>query len=150
MGASVRRSIVVRRPASEVAKIATDPLVVLPILGGLGRFEQIDTDDAGLGEWDLFLDVGSVHVGGRVVVERPSETRLTWQAIRGTRHQLEFVVTEASAPTESVLTMTMSLQLAGFIAGRIAETLASGIMGRHLEAGLQQLRHHLEFGAEQR
>lgn len=145
MGTTVRRTLTVQRPMSEVVKVATDPLVVLPIVGGLGRFEQIDTDDEGVGEWDLFLDVGSVHVGGRVVVERPTAERLTWHAIRGTRHQLELSVADGATPAESVLTIAMSLQLAGFLTGRIAEILASGIMGRHLEAGLQQLRHHLEF-----
>jgi hypothetical protein len=145
MGATVTRSIVVRRPVSEVADIATDPRVVLPIVGGLGRFEQIDTDPDGVGEWDLFLDVGSVHVGGRVVVERPDSKRLTWHATRGTRHQLELRVGDGPTPAESIVTITMSLQLAGFLLGRVTELLAAGIMGRHLEAGLQQLRHHFEF-----
>jgi uncharacterized membrane protein len=145
MGTTVRRSITVHRPASEVVKVATDPLVVLPIIGGLGRFEQIDTDADGVGEWDLFLDVGSVHVGGRVVVERPDASRLTWHSVRGTHHQLELFVTDGEAPGESTVTIAMSLQLAGFFTGRVAELLASGIMARHLEAGLQQLRHHLEF-----
>jgi hypothetical protein len=147
MSTTVRRSITAHRPASEVMKIATDPLVVLPIIGGLGRFEQIDTDADGFGEWDLFLDVGSVHVGGRVVVDRPSPAQLTWHAIRGTRHQLELSVAEGAREGESLLTIVMSLQLAGFLTGRLTEILAAGIMARHLEAGLQQLRHHLEFEA---
>jgi hypothetical protein len=145
MGTTVRRSVTVHRPVPEVVEVATDPLVVLPIVGGLGRFEQIDTDASGVGEWDLFLDVGSVHVGGRVVVERPDPSRLTWHSIRGTHHQLELTVADGSMAGESLVTIAMSLQLAGFLTGRVAELLASGIMARHLEAGLQQLRHHLEF-----
>ena len=147
MGTTVRRSITVHRPTSGVVEVATDPRVVLPIVGGLGRFEQIDTDASGVGEWDLFLDVGSVHVGGRVVVERPDSSRLTWHSIRGTHHQLELIVTPGEAAGESVVTIAMSLQLAGFFTGRVTELLAAGIMARHLEAGLQQLRHHLEFDA---
>ena len=88
MSTTVRRSITIRRPVDEVAAIATDPRVVLPIIGGLGRFKELATDAEGFGEWDLFIDIGSVHVGGRVVVERPEPRRLTWHAIRGTRHQL--------------------------------------------------------------
>ena len=145
MGRAVRRSIRVRRPAAEVAGTATDPRVVLPIIGGLGRFEEIDTEVDGLGEWDVFIDVGSIHVGGRVVVERPDPRHLTWRAIRGTRHQLELSVDDDGDETE--LSIAMSLQLAGFITGRVTEILAAGIMGRHLDAGLQQLRHHLEFGS---
>jgi uncharacterized membrane protein len=144
MSTTVRRSITIRRPVDEVAAIATDPRVVLPIIGGLGRFKELATDADGLGEWDLFIDIGSVHVGGRVVVERPEPRRLTWNAIRGTRHQLALTVDEQG--DDSRVTIAMSLQLAGFVLGRVAETLARGIMARHLDAGLQQLRHHVEFG----
>jgi hypothetical protein len=144
MGSSVRRSIVVHRPADQVAAIATDPNVVLPIIGGLGRFKKLNTDPDGVGEWDVFIDVGSIHVGGRVVVERPGPRQLSWHATRGTRHQLELTVYEHGE--ESEVGIVMSLQLAGFVLGRLAEMLARGIMARHIEAGLQQLRHHVEFG----
>ena len=143
MSTAVRRSITIRRPVDEVAIIATDPRVVLPIIGGLGRFKELATDADGLGEWDLFIDIGSVHVGGRVVVERPEPRRLTWHAIRGTRHQL--VLTVAEEGDDARVTIVMSLQLAGLVLGWVAETLARGIMARHLDAGLQQLRHHIEF-----
>jgi carbon monoxide dehydrogenase subunit G len=143
MSTTVRRSITIRRPVDEVAAIATDPRVVLPIIGGLGRFKELATDAGGLGEWDLFIDIGSVHVGGRVVVERPEPRRLTWHAIRGTRHQLALNVEEEG--DNARVTITMSLQLAGLVLGWVAETLARGIMARHLDAGLQQLRHHAEF-----
>jgi hypothetical protein len=145
MSTSVRRSIVVHRPADEVAAIATDPNVVLPIIGGLGRFQKLNTNADGLGEWDVFIDIGSIHVGGRVVVERLGPRQLSWHATRGTRHQLELTVYEHG--DESEVAIVMSLQLAGFVLGWVAETLARGIMGRHIEAGLQQLRHHVEFGA---
>lgn len=143
MATTVQRSVVVRRPVDEVAAIVTDPRVLLPIIGGLGRFKELTTDADGFGEWDLFLDIGAVDVGGRVVVERPGPRRLAWHAIRGTRHQLELSVEEAGKNTR--VTIEMSLQLAGFVLGRVAELLARGIMVRHLDAGLQQLRHHVEF-----
>lgn len=144
MGTSVRRSIIVHSPVDKVAAVATDPNVVLPIIGGLGRFKQLNTDADGLGEWDVFIDIGSIHVGGRVVVERPGPRQLTWHATRGTRHQLDLTVYEHGE--ESEVAITMSLQLAGFVLGWVAETLARGIMARHIDAGLQQLRHHVEFG----
>lgn len=144
MSTTVHRSIVIRRPVDDVAAIATDPRVVLPIVGGLGRFKELNTDAQGMGEWDVFIDVGSVHVGGRVVVDRPGPRTLAWHAIRGTHHQLELTV--AGRGSDSVVTIAMSLQLAGFVLGRVAELLARGIIARHLDAGLQQLRHHVEFG----
>ena len=143
MSTTIRRSITIRRPVDEVAAIATDPRVVLPIIGGLGRFKELATDAEGLGEWDLFIDIGSVHVGGRVVVERSEPRRLTWHAIRGTRHQLALNVDEEG--DHARVSIAMNLQLAGLVLGWVAETLARGIMARHLDAGLQQLRHHVEF-----
>ena len=94
MGTTVQRSVVVRRPVDEVAAIVTDPRVLLPIIGGLGRFKELATDADGFGEWDLFLDIGAVDVGGRVIVERPGPRKLAWHAIRGTRHQLELTADE--------------------------------------------------------
>jgi len=143
MGTTVRRSIIVRRPVDEVAAIVTDPRVVLPIIGGLGRFKELTADAEGLGEWDVFLDIGTVHVGGRVVVERPGPRQLSWHAIRGTHHQLDLTVDQEGRYTR--VSIAMSLQLAGWVLGRVAEQLARGIMARHIDAGLQQLRHHVEF-----
>lgn len=145
MSTSVHRSVHIRRPVDEVAALATDPRIVLPIVGGLGRYKELTTDANGLGEWDVFLDIGSVHVGGRVVVERPGPRTLAWHAVRGTRHQLKVNVDDEGDGAR--VTISMSLQLAGFVLGRVAEMLARGIMVRHLDAGLQQLRHQLEFGS---
>jgi uncharacterized membrane protein len=144
MSATTRRAVRIRKPMEEVAAIATDPRVVLPIVGGLGRFQALDIDDEGCGDWDIFIDVGSIHVGGRVVVERPDGYHLAWRSIRGTRHQLELSCEFAGDDTE--VAIEMSVQLAGFLFGYVAERMAAGIMARHIDAGLQQLRHHIEFG----
>ena len=69
---------------------------------------------------------------------------LTWQAVRGTRHSMRVEVTEHQDGAE--VTMGMNVQLGGLVLGRAAEFLARGIAGRHLVAGLEQLRHHFEFG----
>lgn len=39
----------------------------------------------------------------------------------------------------------LTVELGGLVLGRFAELLACSIAGRHLVAGLEQLRHHLEF-----
>lgn len=51
----------------------------------------------------------------------------------------------AKEGADSLVTITMTIDLAGAVTGRIAELLARGIARRHLQAGLQQLRHHVEF-----
>ena len=45
------------------------------------------------------------------------------------------------------MTMAVTIQFAGFLAGWITGILAQGILGRRIEAGLQQLRHHIEYDA---
>jgi hypothetical protein len=143
MATTATESIVVRRPLEEVAKIATDPGVLLPLVAGLGRFEFIERAQDGTEEWDMFLDIGAIHVGGRVQVVSAPPT-LSWQSVRGTRHSM--VVEVSDHPDGSLVTMAMTVQLGGLLLGRAAELLARGIAGRHLVAGLEQLRHHLEFG----
>jgi len=145
MGA-ITRSAAVRGDFDAIVKVATDPDVVFPIMGGFGRFDLIDRYPDGTQEWDLYLDVGSIHVGGRVAVEAPSENTLTWRSIRGTHHSARLEVSPADGG--AVVAMTITVELAGrLLAGWVAQFLADGILGRHIEAGLQQLRHQIEYGS---
>ncbi|KAA1426198.1 hypothetical protein [Nocardioides antri] len=144
MATTATESVVVRRPLDVVAKVATDPGVLLPLVAGLGRFRFIGRLDDGTEEWDMFLDIGAIHVGGRVHVVSAAPT-LTWQSVRGTRHSMLVEVTEH--PDGATVTMAMTVELGGLVLGRLAERIARGIAGRHLVAGLEQLRHHLEFGS---
>jgi len=141
---STTRSVSIRGDFDEIAKTATDPDVVFPIMGGFGRFELIDRYSDGTQEWDLYLDVGSIHVGGRVAVDAPGADRLTWRSIRGTHHSARLEVSRDDGG--ALVTMTVTVELAGrLIVGWVAQFLADGILGRHIEAGLQQLRHRIEY-----
>ena len=143
MGA-VKRSVLVRRPVTDVAKRATDPDVVLPIIGGFGRFDRIAKNPDESQEWDLYLQVGTIHVGGRVLVEPPSGHTLTWNSRRGTQHNGRIEV--AAVEDGALVTMSISVQFAGMVAGWMTGLLANGILARHIDAGLEQLRHHIEYG----
>jgi hypothetical protein len=136
--------VFVRRPADEVAKLATDPGVVLPIIGGFGRFNRIDQNPDGSEDWDLYLQVGTIHVGGRVRVEPPS-AYLIWHSRRGTHHHARIEVTPAEGG--AVVRMSVTFKFAGGFTGWLAGLLADGILARHVEAGLEQLRHHIEYGS---
>ncbi len=141
---NVTESVLVRRPVDDVAPRATDPDVILPLISGLGRFSLITRRPDGTELWDVFLDVGSIHIGGRVEVPVPEPTVLYWESVRGTRHSCRLEVTDEGG--DSRLSITMSLELAGgLLAARVAGFLAGGIVRRHLQAGLEQLRHHLEY-----
>lgn len=139
------RSVFVRRPVDEVAKVATDPDVVFGIIGGFGKFDCVERKPDGSQEWDLHLDVGSIHVGARVLVEPPSGNTLVWQSQRGTRHNARIEVSEAEGGAR--ITMSVSAQFAGLLAGWLTGVLANGILARHVVAGLEQLRHHIEYAS---
>lgn len=141
---STTRSIRIRGDFDEIAKAATDPDVVFPIMGGFGRFELIERYSDGTQEWDLYLDVGSIHVGGRVAVDAPGAHTLTWRSIRGTHHSARLEVSPED--DGALVAMTITVELAGrLVMGWVAQFLADGILGRHIEAGLQQLRHRIEY-----
>ena len=138
-------SCVVRRPVEEVAAFATDPAQLLPRIPGVERFRDVGPGrSAGAEAWDIFLTVGSLHVGGRVDVSRPEPTHLHWTAVRGTDQTFDLTV----SPHEdgSLLRMTLRVGLRGLLMARIAEVLGRGVIVRHLEAGVQNVRHHLEHG----
>jgi hypothetical protein len=142
---TVTRSALVRRPVDEVAKVAIDPDVVFPIMDAFGRFDLITRNPDGSQEWDLHIDVGTIHVGSRIRVEPPSDHTLVWRWLRGSRHHAHIEVSQAE--DGATVTMAVTIQFAGFLAGWITGILAQGILGRRIEAGLQQLRHHIEYGA---
>ena len=133
----------VRRPHDEVAEFATDPHRVLEAVPGFARFEHVG-EGAGPGEeeWDVFLEVGTLHVGGRVLVERPSAHRMEWRSQRGTSHS--FALTVEPVGEHAELTMELTYTLAGGVGARVTELVARGITARHLDAGLEQVRHLLE------
>ncbi|WP_421845209.1 SRPBCC family protein [Mycobacterium sp.] len=140
----VTRSVLVRRPVDEVAKVATDPELVFPIINGFGSFDLISRNPDGSQEWDIYLDVGAVHVGGRVLVEPPSGHAVAWRSQRGTRHSAQIEV--ASAEGGASVSMSVTVEFAGLLTGWITTFLANGILARRVEAGLQRLRHRIEYG----
>lgn len=141
---TVTGSVLVRRGVEEVAKIATDPDVVLPIIGGFGRFALIHRNPDGSQEWDLFLRIGTVHVGGRILIEPPSDHALTWRALRGKRHTARIEVTPDGDYAQ--LSISVTTEFVGALTGRLTGLLSRGILARQIDAGLQQLRHYIEHG----
>jgi len=148
MSQRVTRSILVRRSHEDVAAFVTDPHQVLPVVPGFARFAYVDdnVDDRGADaeQWDVFLEVGTLHVGGRVLVVRPSANQLEWQSDRGTRHSFSLEVEPVGEHAQ--VTMEIEYGLSGLLMARISEILARGIVVRHIEAGLEEIRHHLEYG----
>ncbi|BBH16788.1 hypothetical protein Back2_10750 [Nocardioides baekrokdamisoli] len=142
MSGEIIERMLVRRDLDVVAKVATDPLTILPIIGGFGRFDPLDVDAAGCGLWDVFINLGTNQVGGRVEVVRLGERHLQWSSVRGTHHSMDIRV-EPDADG-AVVEFHLQSRLAGGLTGRISQFVSKGIVSRHLVAGLDQLRHYIE------
>ena len=142
----IRRAIVVRRPHDDVAAFVTDPHRLLDAIPGFARFSHLGPagDPPGAEHWEVFLEIGTLHVGGRVVVLKPSRNRLEWRSDRGTSHSFEMSVEPVG--DHCVVTVEMEYSLSGQLMAWAAEHLARGIVVRHLEAGLEEIRHLLEHG----
>jgi len=139
----VTRSLTVRRPHDEVAAFVTDPHRVLEVIPGFARFSYVGEGPASGQElWDVFLEVGTLHVGGRVLVSRPSPHRLEWHSQRGTSHSFSMSVEHVGE--HALLAMSLAYTFAGWVSARVTEVVARGIAARHLDAGLEQIRHLLE------
>src|SRR3546814_3556460 len=104
MTVAVSRSRVVCRDADDVAALVTDPARLLPFLADFGRFDPL-----GGGEYDVFLDIGTIHVGGRVEISRPDSRTLFWHSIRGTTHTLELRVDDHEQRSEEHTSELQSL-----------------------------------------
>ena len=137
---SVSRHI--RRPLDESGAFISDPHKLLSALSTLSRCRFIEScDDGEL--WDVFVDSGTVQLGGRVLVTQPADSRLQWRSVRGTRHSLEaFVEAEDEG---SRLTISLTFSVTGLGIAWISEMIGRGLVARNLEAIAEEVRHHLEF-----
>jgi Polyketide cyclase / dehydrase and lipid transport len=137
---SVTRHI--RRPPAEVGPFVMDSHNLIPAVSALGRCQYIGgADDGEL--WDVFLDVATIHLGGRVLVTHPEPLRLCWRSLRGTRHSFDAVVD--ADDTGSKLTLTLTFTSPGFVTRRLSELFGRGVVSSHLQAAAEELRHRLEF-----
>ncbi len=137
---SVSRHI--RCPADEASAVVTDPRRLLSKIETLSRCRFVETDPDGE-LWDVYLDSGTVHLGGRVLITTPEENRLHWKSVRGTRHSFEAVVEPDGEG--SLLTMTLTFTITGLAIAWISERIGRGLVTRNLEAIAEEVRHRLEF-----
>lgn len=145
MSHSVTESIMVRRPGPEVVGAFSDLDNLAPLLVGFSKFQPTGSKRAEVGaEYEVFLDVGTIHVGGRVVLTDFAPTgRIAWKSVRGTRHNFTLVLEGIGDRTQ--VTTTMEYEFAGGMLARLSERIGSKIIQRNLCASLEKIRHHLEF-----
>ena len=133
----------IRRPVDEISAFVTDPHKLFSKTSTLSRCRFIEScDDGEL--WDVYLDSGTVHLGGRVLITSPDDSRLHWQSVRGTRHTFDAVVEPDGQGSR--FTMTLAFSVTGYGIAWISEMIGRGLVARNLEAIAEEIRHHLEFG----
>jgi hypothetical protein len=137
---SVSRHI--RRPVDECGAFITDPHKLLSTVSTLSRCRFIEScDDGEL--WDVFLDSGTVHLGGRVLIAPADGSRLHWRSVRGTRHSFEALAEPDGEGSR--LTMSLRFSVTGLGVAWLSEMIGRGLVTRNLEAIAEEVRHHLEF-----
>jgi hypothetical protein len=132
----------IRCPVDEASSFITNPSSVLAKVSTFSRCRFIESGEDGE-LWDVYLDSGAVHLGGRVLITPPDDGRLRWKSVRGTRHS--FVALVEPDGDGSRLTMTLTFSVKGFGIALLTELIGRGLVGRNLEAIAEEIRHHLEF-----
>ncbi len=132
----------VRCPADEAGAFITDMPKLVSTVSGFTRCQFIsDGDDGQL--WDVFMQSGTIYLGGQVAVTQVDPRRLSWQSVSGTRHSFDARVEDDHGASR--VTLTMSFSLGGRGVGFFSELVGRGIVSRTLEAAAEEIRHHLEF-----
>lgn len=142
MTQTVRVSRHIRRAADEAGAFVTDPPGLFPKLSTFSRCRFVESvDDGEL--WDVYLNSGTIYLGGRVLIAPPDGSRLSWCSVQGTRHSFEAVVEPDGDGCR--LTMTLTFSATGWGIARLSELIGRGLVSRNLEAAAEEIRHHLEF-----
>ncbi|BDB42417.1 MULTISPECIES: hypothetical protein [Mycobacterium] len=137
---SVTRDI--KCPFPESGRFVTDPHSLFPQVSIFSRCKFIQARDDGE-LWDVYLDSGTIQLGGRVLIATPTGSLLKWRSVQGTRHSFSAL---AEPHREfSRLTLTLTFTTTGLGVARLSEWLGRGLVTRNLEAAAEEIRHHLEF-----
>jgi len=145
MSQTVTVSRHVRCPVDEASAFVTDPHKLLSNMSTLSRCRFIESTETGE-LWDVYVDSGTVHLGGRVLVTPPTDfqaSRLHWESVRGTRHSFDARVEPDGDGTR--LTLALKFSVTGYAIAWISELIGRGLVGRNLEAIAEEIRHQLEF-----
>lgn len=132
----------VRCPFEASASFITDPHQLFPQVSTFSRCRFVKSHADGE-LWDVFLDSGTIQLGGRVLIKHPTGSLLKWRSVQGTRHAFSALVQPED--DGSRLTLTLTFSATGLGIARLSEWIGRGLVGRSLEAAAEEIRHHLEF-----
>jgi hypothetical protein len=122
--------------------VITDPHTLFPKVSTFSRCRFVKSRDDGE-LWDVYMDSGTIQLGGRVLITPPRGSLLKWRAVQGTRHSFSALVEPEG--DGSRLTLTLTFSATGLGVGRLSEWLGRGLVARTLAAAAEEIRHYLEF-----
>lgn len=129
-------------PIDKSSGFVTDPHHLLPEVSTFSRCGFVKSRNDG-DLWDVYMDSGTIHLGGRVLITPPTGSLLKWRSVQGTRHSFAALVEPEG--DGSRLTLTLTFWTTGLGIARLSEWLGRGLVARNLEAAAEEIRHHLEF-----
>lgn len=132
----------VRCPFDVCSSFVTDPHSLFPEISTFTRSQFVKSRADGE-LWDVFMDGGTIQLGGRVLIKHPTGSLLKWRSLQGTRHSFAALVQPEDDGSRLTLTLTFSAYGLGI--ARITEWIGRGLVSRNLEAAAEEIRHHLEF-----
>ncbi|OBK15877.1 hypothetical protein [Mycobacterium asiaticum] len=132
----------VRCPFKEGSNFITDPHRLIPEISTLSRCRFVKAREDGE-LWDIYLDGGTIHLGGRVLIAPPKGSLLKWRSVQGIRHSFAALVEPDG--DDSRLTLSLTFSTRGLGIARLSEWIGRGLVNRNLEAIAEEIRHHLEF-----
>jgi hypothetical protein len=132
----------IRCPVEKSSAFVTDPHSLLSQVSTFSRCRFIESRDDGE-LWDAYMDSGTIHLGGQVLITHPDASRLRWRSVRGTRQSFEALVEPDGSGSR--LTLNLTFSATGFGMAWVSEMLGRGLATRNLEAMAEEIRHHLEF-----
>jgi hypothetical protein len=129
-------------PLNVSGAFVTDPHALFPQVTTFSRCRFVKARDDGE-LWDVYMDSGTIQLGGRVLITPPTGSLLKWRAVQGTRHSFAALVEPEGHGSR--LTLTLTFSTTGLGVARLSEWLGRGLVARNLEAAAEEIRHYLEF-----
>jgi len=135
---TITREIAVARDAATAWRVVGDIARYDEVLVGITRWEPTEA-----GTYWVLMQVGSIATGGEVeVVVEDDARRVSWQSVRGTRHDAVWDVVD-DGPGRCRVRLRVRYELVGLV-GPLVTRAARPIVVRNLVASLETARHLIE------
>jgi len=140
----ITQRIHIERPPEDVFKLISDPDRYPEFFSGLTRWSLLSDKPGFDARYRVLMKVGSIEAGGIVrVVYWHEPTSIRWRSEQGIEQEGRWRLRPTDSGTD--VSLTISFDLAGAVAGFIVERVAGRIVVRNMWASLLAARRLLEI-----